>query len=834
MTLTCRDQTCHKFGNRLEIFKLIPDLQMEPSDEVTMEGGTLYMITLDLYKVEVAQDFLRQIRDDTMYMNPPDGLRGDRPASKEWFHKEKCRMERIQAGEDPDEVGREMYPVEMEVVEQTLGGLPQLPEDLPDIKPDLEALEEAGAKKDKKGKKKKSHTRKRKREYQEETAQTPAPTPEPETVEAAPRAATPRPVPHPNSSKEPPKKMTLTIQSKDAQPTPGPSRGSTRPGLSSPGGGAPASPVSCPPNPGREVVLVGENPKRNLGGPGRAPLPSADPYYAREVDNLMQVRKTMVWEWKTVDQLSIKEALLRLDHRYGDLRTTMRTPKDKERVVYFRKGMDWDQVQRRLMRSGFFSSIYGEGLCSIDVEGGGRDDLRHVGCRPKHQKWSAHLLQIAAPSGTVFLCLMEADCRKDEHHKEEECHNFIECNGVKPPEEILAILNDTEVFKVQSKIKGINSNDAGDVEKLRCAGITVSGWVELQNLVMMFSPQHDKSMSSVKCGGNFILEEIGELETARLVGGRWDKGNMTLRRHIDKWSEKLLTYNTSDVLGPLAYIFKKVSEVALVARYTTSCNVLPLVHEALQIVQYTVSWRAKYGDNAGLVRRFADWKADTSKLPWLPVLPEHHRNPMQYGQEKILSLSEMAQRRNYVGYRCQYRLEDLPDGLPAPPQRNRVDPHGVANARWMTPPKMPSIATLRMEESQKDMPRLFGLCTNCGTIAHSSAECVMIGHYCEYPLCSMPEGHDILVCPTMHARCFGCRMRGHRKMDHATYTLGTLEAIFTLYQSCGFYTSWPLVNAPEHPNLPTESNMKWGFGCQSGRSMSAYKNDFTSIVGDRG
>lgn len=579
----------------------------------------------------------------------------------------------------------------------------------------------------------------------------------------------------------------------------------------------------------------GTNPRRNLEKTPKQPLPlpPADSM-SGDMDKLIEERQKKNWNWRTMTSVTIQDVQQRCDKQSGRYRLSMKTRVDRERVYHLTSAGDWTKVRKELETKGFFSKIYDEGVCSIDLEGIGRDDLKMHHIDMSHRQWAISIFQMASPSGEVLIIGLQADCREAPQHSKESCWEHTKINGAPMPDEIKEILENVEIFKIQSYIKGVGG-DAADVEKLRNVGTTVKGWVEAQNLVLLLSPQPEvENTDSVKVGGDFILKELGETETIDVIGppGPW-KGNMRLGKHFLTWPLRLQTYNTSDVLSWFLYLYRNVALMLQQRMFNDKTNVLPFIHDVLMSLVGTMSWKKYYARQKDMIRKFGH-NFRKNALPWLPIegFKEEDSGRLQIGEIKVIGIRELTRRKSYLGYRFMPTPEDLPIDL-NPPSDTEVtmNRYGYASDAWMSPPKLESKSTMRSVETAYK-PILFGVCKKCGDKCHKVDDCqVLITELsCEYPLCDAKDQeknpHNTVVCPILHGLCRDCLWRGHKREDHYTRSLCTLESLFYLYQPMGMYTSWPLVSGQGHPNRPEASGMKWGLTKKSGLTASSRRHHF--------
>ena len=59
---------------------------------------------------------------------------------------------------------------------------------------------------------------------------------------------------------------------------------------------------------------------------------------------------------------------------------------------------------------------------------------------------------------------------------------------------------------------------------------------------------------------------------------------------------------------------------------------------------------------------------------------------------------------------------------------------------------------------------------------------------CNYPHCTNPQAHNILVCPTLHSRCPRCHIRGHNERQCQSRSKMMWATIFSNYARKGVYT----------------------------------------------
>lgn len=580
---------------------------------------------------------------------------------------------------------------------------------------------------------------------------------------------------------------------------------------------------------------TGTNPRRNLGAGPKPPLPVPPPdSLSNDMDKLIDERQRKHWNWGTMTSVTIQDVLQRCDKQTGQYRLSMKTRVDRQRVHHLTAVGDWVQVRKELETKGFFSKIYDEGMCTIDLEGIAEDDLKQHHIEKNHRQWAISIFQMASPSGEVLIIGLQADCRDAPPHNKEGCWEHTKINGAAMPEEIREILENVEIFKIQSYIKGVG-DDVADVEKLRNVGVHVKGWVEAQNLVLMFSPQPEIADPDKVCvGGDFILKELGESETIDAIGrpGAW-KGNMRLSKHFLTWPARLQVYNASAVLSWFLYLYKNVAMLLQRRMFSDKTNVLPFIHDILMSLVGTMAWKKYYGRQKDMIRKFGyDFRKEA--LPWLPIegFKEEESGRLQIGEVKVIGIRELTRRKSYLGYRFMPTPEDLPLDM-RPPQNQEVTTNraGFASDAWMSPPKLESKSTMRSVETAYK-PILFGVCKKCGDKCHKIDDCQVIitDLSCEYPLCDAKfqekEPHNTVVCPILHGLCRDCLWRGHRREDHFVRSLCTLETVFFLYQPIGMYTSWPLVNGVGHPNKPEISGMKWGLTKKSGLTASSRRHQF--------
>lgn len=577
----------------------------------------------------------------------------------------------------------------------------------------------------------------------------------------------------------------------------------------------------------------GTNPRRFLKGGKQPPLPPPPPdIISGDIEQLIQERQRSNWNWKTLSRLTVSEALERCDTSTGCYRLSMETKPERERVFHILRTSDWEETRGILVDRGFFSKIYGEGVCAIDVLGMGEDDVEG------HDKWAISNVQIASPSGDVLVIRVEADCRNaPPHYSYSECAQHIAINGCNVPKEISQILECVELFKVQSHIKGVG-DDVADVERLENIGVQVRAWVEAENLALLFSPQPEiEDVERLEVDGEFILGQLDEQEEViKTIGAAWKKGNaMKLgEQHFDTWPLRIQTYTTSRVLSWFAYMYKNVARLMRLQRFGLQANVLPFIHDVLFTLVGTLSWKRFYTENKLLVRKFGtEYRQEA--FPWLPRdgFGDDEAGHLQVGDVKVITIRELARRKTFLGFRFVPRPEDFPASL-EPPKNSQVLTNriGYAANRWMTPPKLEK--DRRMKEMETALrPILIGLCNTCGAKYHHMKNCKVEKEYlkCEYPLCSKENQeanpHNTEVCGVLHGLCKDCLWRGHEAVHHYKYSLCSLEAIFFCFQPLGWYTSWPLVpTTGHHPNSPNESAMKWGMTRRSGITAASRRHNF--------
>jgi len=98
--------------------------------------------------------------------------------------------------------------------------------------------------------------------------------------------------------------------------------------------------------------------------------------------------------------------------------------------------------------------------------------------------------------------------------------------------------------------------------------------------------------------------------------------------------------------------------------------------------------------------------------------------------------------------------------------------------------------------SKRDIINLADNCRYCGKLSHSTDNCQDVGNFqfCPYPHhCSIYPSHSIRTCPTLHAFCNTCHVRGHKSVSHEQRSIkasaGELRREFRKFASFGVGTS---------------------------------------------
>ena len=267
--------------------------------------------------------------------------------------------------------------------------------------------------------------------------------------------------------------------------------------------------------------------------------------------------------------------------------------------------------------------VHETGILILDTEGPDADTIKRIGCKQKNAQWSVYLCQFSSLFGTSIFVRPEHDCR--DLHKcqcghspgrcpvEDKCRCdpdvYEECpmgmcpkrssamteldhiqlsqtHGCLLPKEIIALLLDPAIIKVQSNITGSTTNP-GDLEKLEeMLKIKIPSWVELQNLFAMRYPS--RSNHCTVCTEDFFDEDEKELHDEQVHGGNRNAksgiselarkfglpaGDAELKvdgmaswrspRHkpYTLWTARQKYYDALDVMLPAAFLLKLAVEV---------------------------------------------------------------------------------------------------------------------------------------------------------------------------------------------------------------------------------------------------------------------------------
>jgi hypothetical protein len=464
-----------------------------------------------------------------------------------------------------------------------------------------------------------------------------------------------------------------------------------------------------------------------------------------------------------------------LEHNYYDIKTREQAMKDStmaygttydltvegkaERKIYVfgssskktnSSTTNWLRLRDALVRAGFFSSIAGTSMVSVDIEGYTTRALEsYVNSEEltKEMRRNAFtVLHMAAPNGVVVQVRVIWDGKP---------HGTP--HGQRIPFELSTILRDPRIRKIGFGLEG-------DLPKLASAGIQMESWCDMANMVLMAWPQ--MGAAQPKTGKMFVSKMLGSpcplyAKSADKPqdgkGVRIDYEVMDFCKPVDQWHWHWSFYNAMDHF--LAF--------ALLDFLSARAADLDGLNMDADIIRYQVALLDAIRDlpDTGIPRRdselaFAVGKEESNEdrnaiRPWPIVVDSPIYNSLASRREFTGKL-RMKHKLDVAQYSERY-LKFL-EGQMQTPMEQWDQWNKQGHGEWFN-----------------CIGKLFPhACGSCGSFEHDRDRCNSTAS-CEYPYC-LGLDHETMVCPMIMKRCVKCGGLGHT--EHGEDSTVSLEANF--------------------------------------------------------
>jgi len=357
------------------------------------------------------------------------------------------------------------------------------------------------------------------------------------------------------------------------------------------------------------------------------------------------------------------------------------------------------------------------------------------------------------------------------------------------PQAIKDICADFGYVKFQSGIEN-------DILLLKKCGFTFRGIVDVQTLLTLAKP------ASRYCG----IEEC-----SRYVWQTDPRSNEKLRiKWLDKkfmfhyvrqdMTEDCLAHSVQDVLTPFAVALKLAIEVTKLRGIDqASENIFPALNEAFELCMSKAPADIRNSKADCLDKTFPPNNWINDECP-------NYSLPFQFNSHHIVQRIRRA-RGDLV--------EVFSTGLSQSQIIERARKHlALLKTDKFPLGRMPPAA----EQAFIDLRyHLMDHCEYCGSQDHKGNTCTILAVPCQYehgPDVVHPP-HSIICCPSLHAFCNLCRIRGHPREVHGRNwkSAGQLRRIFLESAPFGLYTSLPyLIRDKEFAPLIKSYHFKAGLG----------------------
>jgi hypothetical protein len=407
---------------------------------------------------------------------------------------------------------------------------------------------------------------------------------------------------------------------------------------------------------------------------------------------------------------------------------------------------NWMRLRDILISIGFFSSIAGAGMVSVDLEGfttrAMRSYVESEELEDEVWKKAFTVIHMAAPNGVVIQVRVVWDGQT--------------AHGQRIPFELTKILKDPSIRKIGFGIRK-------DTEKLASVGIVMESVCDMADIVLMAWPQMDKL--EPKTGKMFVRKMLDspcplyakskdKPESGKSI--RIDYEVMDFCKPVDQWHWHWSFYNAMDHF--LAY--------ALLDFLGARAADLDGLNMDADIVRYKLALLDAIRNlpDMGIVRRqdlpFAIGKNETDDerdliRPW-PIVKD---SPIYNSLRARRSYTDGLERKHKLdlSHYSEGYLKFMEAQMESPmPEWDGWCKHGHSN--WFN-------------YVGKRFPHG---CGSCGSFEHERDLCDST-LVCEYPYCRGLD-HEMLVCPIIVARCGVCGGLGHE--EHGQDSTVILEAHF--------------------------------------------------------
>lgn len=455
---------------------------------------------------------------------------------------------------------------------------------------------------------------------------------------------------------------------------------------------------------------------------------------------------------------------------------------------------NWPGIKADMSGYGFIPGIKGHGSMTVGVKNYVRGDVDPGPPHPNGtQRQAFSCVHLGSPGGGVLVIHCNYNGRKYDGHE--------------IPEEMLELLADANIIKVQFGIKDVLS-------KLTAGGVVVKSWVEAKNITMIAYPQPSVQVTQMKSGNPFVADILDaptklfsiqirdrEQRKARAGGSSTPLSDPlpvdipNFRAHqatIPLYSERErqlrrdfwdLTENPQEL--PIDF---DADDFTMTSTYYNTRMILHIAHQHSLVcaLNWRMAYRAAKLHNISLegdanrysqlvlmslrnVEAFANGTSPSARAfqplgdnEWMDSEASRPDMPLRaspyYASGGFSGQTSTKCIANYMDQRLYHSAID-PMGL----TRGFREDLKSLNRGKLEKPDL-EFRVLGKFQRQKVRPHH---CSRFGSGNHMQRSCLEpdTNIKCIYPRCKSDE-HVIAVCPVVMTRCTGCKKLGHSKEDH--------------------------------------------------------------------